>query len=146
MILGIGSDLTDVRRIDRSLKRHDGRFENRLFSEVERSRARTHGTPASVYARRFAAKEACAKALGVGLRGLGASKAAPARAVGFRDILVDNDPAGRPVLELRGRAALRLAEMTPPDMKPEIHLSLSDEGDYAMAFVVLSATRLSGEG
>ena len=156
MILGIGSDLTDIRRITQSLEKYEDRFENRVFTEAEQIRARAQQSPAASYAKRFAAKEACAKALGVGIRGLSGLKnmqdtkideGSPAahnpRAVGFKDILVENELNGRPVLKLSGEAETRLHEITPTGMSPEVHISLSDEGDYAMAFVVLSAAQAS---
>ena len=156
MILGIGSDLTDIRRITQSLEKYEDRFENRVFTEAEQIRARAQQSPAASYAKRFAAKEACAKALGVGIRGLSGLKnmqdtkideGSPAahnpRAVGFKDILVENELNGRPVLKLSGEAEARLFEMTPVGMTPEVHISLSDEGDYALAFVVLSAAQAS---
>ena len=156
MILGIGSDLTDIRRITQSLKIYEDRFENRVFTEVEQTRARAQLSPAASYAKRFAAKEACAKALGVGIRGLSGLKnlqdtkidegpptAHNPRAIGFKNILVENELNGRPVLKLSGEAEARLHEITPKGMTPEIHVSLSDEGNYAMAFVVLSAAQAS---
>lgn len=156
MILGIGSDLTDIRRITKSLSKYEARFENRVFNEIEQARARAHPSPAAAYAKRFAAKEACAKALGVGIKGLSglkhlkdteqeannASENNP-HAVSFKDILIENEANGRPILKLSGEAETRLLEMTPPGMTPDIHISLSDEGDYAMAFVVLSAIQAS---
>jgi holo-[acyl-carrier protein] synthase len=156
MILGIGSDLTDIRRITQSLEKYEDRFENRVFAEIEQTRARAQQSPAAAYAKRFAAKEACAKALGVGIRGLSglknmknaekeenASAENNPRAVSFKDILVENELNGRPVLKLSGEAEARLHDMTPAGMKPEVHISLSDEGDYAMAFVILSAAQAS---
>ena len=120
MILGIGSDLTDIRRIQASLDRFGDRFRNRCFTELERRRSE---------AKRFAAKEACAKALGTGLR----------RGVFWRDMGVVNLRSGQPTLALTGGAATRLAEMTPPGHKAVIHLSMTDDAPYAQAFVIIEA-------
>jgi holo-[acyl-carrier protein] synthase len=129
MILGVGSDLTDIRRIDRALARHGERFETRLFTEIERARARAKRDPAATYAKRFAAKEACAKALGTGIR----------RGVFWRDMGVVNRRSGAPTLTLTGGALQRLEELTPPGWIADIHLSLADEHPLAQAFVVISA-------
>ena len=130
MILGIGSDLIDIRRIERTLERHGDRFILRLFTEVERARSERRPLQrAASYAKRFAAKEACAKALGTGLR----------RGVFWRDMGVVNLRSGQPTMHLTGGAALRLAEMTPPGMKPCIHVSLTDDYPLALSFVMISA-------
>ena len=129
MILGIGSDLTDIRRIEETLTRFGDRFPNRVFTEIERARSERKPDRASSYAKRFAAKEACAKALGTGMRG----------SVYWRDMGVVNAPSGQPTLALTGGAAERLARLTPPGMTPVIHLSLTDEWPYAQAFVVIEA-------
>jgi len=129
MILGIGSDLTDIRRIQASLDRFGDRFRNRCFTELERRRSEAKPAAAASYAKRFAAKEACAKALGTGLR----------RGVFWRDMGVVNLRSGQPTLALTGGAAARLAEMTPPGHQARIHLTLSDEHPYALAFVVIEA-------
>jgi holo-[acyl-carrier protein] synthase len=130
MILGVGSDLIDIRRIERALARHGKRFTLRLFTEVERARAerRDHQRAAS-YAKRFAAKEACAKALGTGIR----------QGVFWRDMGVINLPSGRPTIALTNGAAARLAKLTPPGYSGEIHVSLTDDFPLAQAFVVISA-------
>ena len=130
MILGIGSDLVDIRRIASSLERFGERFTDRLFTERERMHATRGADPAPAYARRFAAKEACAKALGVGISGLA-----------WTDIAVVNDPRGKPTLELGGGAAARLDEITPAGTEASLHLSLTDDPPYAMAFVVIEALR-----
>ena len=129
MILGIGSDLTDIRRIQASLDRFGDRFRNRCFTELERRRSEAKPDAAASYAKRFAAKEACAKALGTGLR----------RGVFWRDMGVVNLRSGQPTLALTGGAATRLAEMTPPGHKAVIHLSMTDDAPYAQAFVIIEA-------
>ena len=129
MILGIGSDLTDIRRIQASLDRFGDRFRNRCFTEIERRRSEAKPDAASSYAKRFAAKEACAKALGTGLR----------RGVFWRDMGVVNLRSGQPTLALTGGAAARLAEMTPAGHRAVIHLSMTDDHPYAQAFVIIEA-------
>ena len=131
MILGIGSDLVDIRRVASSLERFGERFAERLFTEAERAKAGRAANPAPVYARRFAAKEAAAKALGVGISGLG-----------WRDIEVVNDAAGAPSLTLHGGALDRLASLTPQGCAARLHLSLTDDPPYALAFVVIEALPL----
>lgn len=129
MILGIGSDLSDIRRIQASLDRFGDRFRNRCFTEIERRRSEAKPDAAASYAKRFAAKEACAKALGTGLR----------RGVFWRDMGVVNLRSGQPTLALAGGAAARLAEMTPPGHRAVIHLSMTDDHPYAQAFVIIEA-------
>ena len=129
MIVGIGSDLTDIRRIETTLARFGDRFTHRIFTATERARAERRGDAASTYAKRFAAKEACAKALGTGMR----------RGVAWRDMGVANLPSGRPTLALTGGAAARLQAIIPPGWRPVIWLSLTDEHPYAQAFVVIEA-------
>ncbi|MFL5182746.1 MAG: holo-ACP synthase, partial [Microvirga sp.] len=114
MILGIGSDLCDIRRIGRSIERFGERFTGRIFTEGERRRSDRRAARAESYARRFAAKEACAKALGTGMR----------RGVFWRDMGVVNMRSGQPTMQLTGGALARLEEMTPPGMRCVIHLSL----------------------
>jgi len=130
LILGIGNDLTDIRRIEKSLERFGERFLNRVYTEVERARSdrRAMGRAAS-YAKRFAAKEACAKALGTGF----------SRGVFLRDIGVVNRPGGQPTLHLTGGALARLEAITPPGHTARIDVSLTDEYPLAEAFVVISA-------
>ena len=130
MILGIGSDLTDIRRITQSLEKYEDRFENRVFAEIEQTRARAQQL-SGLKNMKNAEKEE------------NASAENNPRAVSFKDILVENELNGRPVLKLSGEAEARLHDMTPAGMKPEVHISLSDEGDYAMAFVILSAAQAS---
>ena len=129
MILGIGSDLSDIRRIQASLDRFGDRFRNRCFTEIERRRSEAKPDAAASYAKRFAAKEACAKALGTGLR----------RGVFWRDMGVVNLRSGQPTLALTGGAAVRLAELTPPGHRAVIHLSMTDDHPYAQAFVIIEA-------
>jgi holo-[acyl-carrier protein] synthase len=129
LILGIGTDLIDIRRVERTLARFGARFCERVFTEVERARAERAANPAAAYAKRYAAKEACAKALGTGFR----------RGVYWRDIGVINRGSGMPVLELRRGAAARLAALTPPGMVAQIDLSLTDEPPFAHGIVVISA-------
>jgi holo-[acyl-carrier protein] synthase len=129
MILGIGSDLVDIERIARVVERHGERFLNRIFTETERARAERRANRVETYAKRFAAKEACAKALGTGLR----------RGVFWRDMGVVNLPSGRPTMRLTGGALRRLQEMTPAGCTARIDLTVTDEGAMAQAFVVISA-------
>ena len=129
MILGVGSDLVDVRRIKHLIGRHGERFLARIFTEVERAKAQGRANQAETYAKRFAAKEACAKALGTGLRA----------GVFWRDMGVVNLPSGRPTLKLTGGALKRLHAITPPDCEAHIDLTITDEGPTAFAFVVITA-------
>lgn len=132
MILGIGSDIVDINRIDGTLARFGERFVARCFTAVEREiseRRGANGGRIASYAKRYAAKEACAKALGTGL----------ARGVFWREIGVENDAHGRPGLVLTGGAAERLQAMVPDGMEADLHLSISDEPPMAQAFVIISA-------
>src|SRR5262245_38431704 len=129
MILGIGSDLVDIRRIERTLERHGERFLARIFTDTERARAERRANRVETYAKRFAAKEACAKALGTGLR----------QGVFWRDMGVANLPSGRPTMRLTGGALRRLQEITPPGYEVQIDVTITDEGPMAQAFVVISA-------
>jgi holo-[acyl-carrier protein] synthase len=129
MILGIGSDITDVRRIEKVIGRHGERFLARIFTEKERARAERKKKRIETYAKRFAAKEACAKALGTGMRG----------GVWWRDMGVVNLPSGRPTMHLTGGALRRLEAMTPQGHEAKIDLTISDEGPMALALVVISA-------
>jgi holo-[acyl-carrier protein] synthase len=129
LIIGIGSDLTDIRRIAATLDRFGDRFVERIFTEVEKARSERKADRAASYAKRFAAKEACAKALGTGLRA----------GVFWRDMGVVNARSGQPTLRLEGGAAARLQAITPPGRRPVIHLSLTDDHPYAQAFVVIEA-------
>jgi holo-[acyl-carrier protein] synthase len=129
MILGVGSDLVDVRRIERVIARHGDRFILRIFTEVERAKADRRATRIETYAKRFAAKEACAKALGTGFRG----------GVFWRDLGVVNLPSGRPSMKLTGGALERLHAITPPGHEARIDLTITDEGPMAQALVIISA-------
>lgn len=132
MIVGIGSDLSDIRRIAKTLERFGDRFTHKSFTEIERARSDRKVDRAASYAKRFAAKEACSKALGTGLKG----------GVHLADMGVVNMKSGQPTMALTGGAAARLAAMTPPGMKSVIHLSLTDDHPYAQAFVVIEALPL----
>mgnify|MGYP000911621750 CR=1 FL=1 len=129
MIIGIGSDLIDIRRVQRSIERHGERFLARVYTDAERARANSRGARYASYAKRFAAKEACAKALGTGISG----------GVFFRDMGVVNQPNGNPTMELTDGAAARLAAITPPGMRAVVHLTITDDFPYAQAFVVIEA-------
>ena len=129
MILGIGSDIIDIRRIERTLERYGDRFIQRVFTEVERRKSDRRAVRAASYARRFAAKEACAKALGTGFRA----------GVFWRDLGVVNLPSGKPTMRLTGGALRRLEEITPPGMRPQIDLSITDDYPQAQAIVIISA-------
>jgi holo-[acyl-carrier protein] synthase len=134
LIIGLGSDLCDIRRIERVLERHGERFLARVFTEAERAKAnrRTEKLRAGTYAKRFAAKEACAKALGTGFR-LG---------VFHSDMGVVNLPSGQPTLRLTGGAAARLRAITPPGRGVQVALTMTDEYPYAFAEVIISAVPL----
>ena len=134
MILGIGSDITDVRRIAKVIERHGDRFLDRIFTPIERARAERRKNRIETYAKRFAAKEACAKALGTGLRA----------GVWWRDMGVVNHPSGRPTMKLTGGALRRLERLTPPGHEPQIDLTISDEGSMAIAHVIISAVPKTG--
>lgn len=130
MIIGIGSDLIDIRRVEKVIERHGERFLSRIFTDVERAKAeRRARTSIDTYAKRFAAKEACSKALGTGIR-LG---------VWWRDMGVVNLPGGRPTMRLTGGALKRLESLTPAGHEARIDLSITDEYPMAQAFVVISA-------
>lgn len=136
MILGLGNDLIDIRRIEKTLDRFGERFILRVFTEHESRRAeRRPMNRAATYAKRFAAKEACAKALGTGMR----------HGVAWRDMGVINLPTGRPTLRLRGGAARRLAMLTPSGFEPRIDLTLTDDYPLAEAVVIISAIQLPRE-
>jgi holo-[acyl-carrier protein] synthase len=132
MILGLGSDITDARRIGRVIERHGERFLERIFTTTERARAERRRNRVETYAKRFAAKEACAKALGTGIRD----------GVWWRDMGVVNLPSGRPTMALTGGALKRLQALTPAGHEARIDLTMSDEGPMAVAFVLISAVRL----
>ncbi len=129
MIIGIGSDLIDIRRIEKTLERHGDRFTQRIFTEIERVKSDRRRERAASYAKRFAAKEACSKALGTGL----------SHGVYWRDMGVINLPSGKPTMNLTNGAAKRLAEMTPADHDVHIHLTITDDFPLAQAFVIIEA-------
>ena len=129
MIVGIGSDLCDIRRIEQTLERFGERFTNRIYTEVERARSERKNDRAASYAKRFAAKEACAKALGTGFN----------RGVFMSDLGVVNMRGGQPTMALTGGAATRLASLVPPGMTARIDLTMTDEYPYAYAHVIVSA-------
>ncbi len=129
MILGIGNDIIDIRRIERTLGRFGDRFTHRLFTATERARSDRRRLRAASYAKRFAAKEACSKALGTGLR----------RGVFWRDMGVVNLPGGQPTVQLTGGARARLKAITPTGMAAAIHLTITDDYPHAQAIVIISA-------
>jgi holo-[acyl-carrier protein] synthase len=129
MIVGLGSDLIDIRRVQETLDRFGERFTHRVFTEVERLRSERKPDRAASYAKRFAAKEACSKALGTGIH----------QGVFWRDMGVINLRSGRPTMVLTGGAALRLARLTPPGMKANIHITLTDEPPMGLAVVIIEA-------
>ncbi len=127
MILGIGSDLANIDRIAATLARFGDRFRNRVFTSVEQAKAEARADTAGTYAKRWAAKEACSKALGTGLR----------MGISWRDMAVGNLETGQPVMRLTGWAATRLADMTPPGHEAIVHVTLTDDHPWAQAFVVV---------
>jgi len=129
MILGLGLDTIDIRRIKKTLERFGERFTHRIFTETERRKADRRAQRAATYAKRFAAKEACSKALGTGFR----------RSVYWCDLQVTNLASGKPTMHLTGGAAVRLAEMVPPGMKAQIDLTMTDDPPLAQAIVIISA-------
>lgn len=129
MIIGIGSDLIDIRRIEKTLERFGGRFIERCYTEDERHKSDSRLLRAESYAKRYAAKEACSKALGTGFR----------NGVFWRDIGVVNLPSGKPAMKLTGGALARLNELIPVGMDPRIDLTMTDEPPIAEAFVIISA-------
>ncbi len=136
MIIGLGTDLCDIRRIEKTLERFGDRFVDRLFDESEQHAVKRRlRNPAAGYAMRFAAKEACAKALGTGFR----------NGVFWRDMVLSNEPSGKPNLTLKGGALQRLEELTPPGMTAQINVSLTDEHPTAHAIVIISAVRAGDE-
>ena len=134
MIIGVGTDLVDIRRIEQAIERHGDRFLTRIFTESERARAARRANVAATYAKRFAAKEACAKALGTGFR----------QGVFFRDIGVTNLPSGKPTLQLAGGALERLKAITPTGCRAQIDVALTDEWPIAQALVIISAVSAQG--
>jgi holo-[acyl-carrier protein] synthase len=129
VILGVGNDISDIRRVQDSLDRFGDRFVKRIFTETEQRRSERKPDRAASYAKRFAAKEACAKALGTGMH----------QGVYWRDMGVVNLPSGKPTMQLAGGALKRLEALCPPGKTPVIHLSLTDEHPHAQAFVIIEA-------
>jgi holo-[acyl-carrier protein] synthase len=129
MILGVGTDLANIDRIAGVLERHGDRFRNRVFTEVEQRKAEKRKDVAGTYAKRWAAKEACSKALGTGLR----------MGISWKDMAVSNLKTGQPVMTVTGWAAERLKDMTPEGHEATIHVSLTDDHPWAQAFVVIEA-------
>ena len=129
MIVGIGTDLVDIRRVAKTIERHGERFLQRVFTETECALAERRANRVETYAKRFAAKEACSKALGTGIR----------RGVWWRDMGVVNLPGGRPTMQLTGGALARLEALTPEGMEARIDLSITDDWPLAQAFVIISA-------
>ncbi len=129
MIIGIGNDLCDIRRVQETLDTYGDRFTQRCFTEIERQKSDKRAARAASYAKRFAAKEACAKALGTGIN----------RGVYWRDMGVVNLPGGKPTMRLTGGAAARLAELTPEGTEAVIHLTITDEPPLAQAIVIIEA-------
>ena len=134
MILGIGTDLCNIERIEGTLQRFGDRFRDRVFTEVELRKARSRQHEAATLAKRWAAKEACSKALGTGLR----------MGIAWRDMAVSNLPSGQPVMRVTGWAAERLREMTPPGHEAILHVTLTDDHPWAQAFVVIEARPIPG--
>lgn len=133
MILGIGTDLCNIERIGRTLDRFGDRFRNRVFTDVEQATAERRARAVETYAKRWAAKEACSKALGTGLR----------MGIAWKDMAVANISSGQPVMQVTGWAADRLAEMTPPGHEAIIHVTLTDDHPWAHAVVMIEARPLA---
>lgn len=129
MIVGIGTDLANIARIRQTLDRFGDRFVQRCFTEIEQRKSEKRRARAESYAKRWAAKEACSKALGTGLR----------MGVAWREMGVVNLPTGQPTMELTGGAAVRLSRLMPPEHIPSLHLTITDDGAYAQAFVIIEA-------
>jgi holo-[acyl-carrier protein] synthase len=130
MIIGLGNDIVDIRRIEKTLENFGERFVQRIFTDIERKKSDNRAQRAASYAKRFAAKEACSKALGTGFN----------KGVFWKDLGVVNEPSGRPTLKLTGGAAKRLAEMTPQGAKAKVHLTMTDDYPYAQAVVIIEVS------
>ena len=135
MIIGIGNDLIDIRRVEKTLERFGARYTERCFTEIEQAKSDRRRLRAASYAKRFAAKEACAKALGTGV---------PRRGVHWRSMGVVNLPGGKPTMELTGGALLRLREITPEGMEAQIDVTITDDYPLAQAMVIISAVPKGG--
>jgi holo-[acyl-carrier protein] synthase len=129
VIVGLGNDIVDIRRVEKTLERFGTRFTDRIFTDVEKQKSDKRAQRAASYAKRFAAKEACSKALGTGFR----------RGVFWRDMGVVNEPSGRPTMVLMGGAKAQLARITPAGMQAKIHLTITDDFPYAQAIVMIEA-------
>jgi holo-[acyl-carrier protein] synthase len=129
MIIGLGNDMVDIRRIEKTLESYGDRFIDRIFTPIERAKSERRANRAASYAKRFAAKEACSKALGTGFHA----------GVFWRDMGVVNDSLGKPTMHLTGGAADRLAQITPPGKKAVIHVTITDDHPYAQAIVIIEA-------
>jgi holo-[acyl-carrier protein] synthase len=134
MILGIGNDIIDIRRVEQSIERFGRRFIERIFTEIEQTKSDRRANRAASYAKRFAAKEACSKALGTGFR----------RGVYWRDMGVVNLASGKPTMKLTGGALARLQEITPAGMEPQIDITITDDGPIAQVIVIISANPIAG--
>ena len=129
MIIGLGNDIVDIRRVEKTLESYGSRFIDRIFTEIEQRKSDARATRAASYAKRFAAKEACSKALGTGFR----------RGVYWKDMGVVNEPSGRPTMVLTGGAKAQLDRLTPPGHSIHIHLTITDDFPYAQAIVLIEA-------
>ena len=129
MIIGIGNDIVDIRRIEKALARWGERFTQRSFTDIEQRKSDGRANRAASYAKRFAAKEACSKALGTGF----------SQGVFMKDLGVVNEPSGKPTMALTGGAGVMLARLTPRGMAARVHLTITDEYPYAQAFVIIEA-------
>ncbi len=134
MIIGIGNDTVDIRRVEKVLERHGERFTLRVFTDIEMRKSDGRRLRAASYAKRFAAKEACSKALGTGIRD----------GIFWRDMGVVNLPSGKPTMALTGGAAARLAKLTPPGHRPAIHVTITDDFPFAQALVIIEAVPSAG--
>ena len=133
MIIGLGNDMVDIRRIEQTLERYGSRFVARIFTDIEQRKSDRRAQRAASYAKRFAAKEACSKALGTGFR----------RGVFWKDMGVVNEPSGRPTLQLTGGAKEQLERITPPGHTARIQLTITDDFPYAQAVVIIEAVAVS---
>jgi holo-[acyl-carrier protein] synthase len=134
VIVGLGSDLCQIGRVEKTLERYGERFTHRCFTEIERAKSDRRAQRAASYAKRFAAKEACSKALGTGL----------SHGVFWRDMGVVNLPSGKPTMRLSNGAAKALARLVPPGHQPHIHLTITDDAGLAQAFVIIEALPIDG--
>jgi holo-[acyl-carrier protein] synthase len=129
MIIGIGNDMVDIRRVEQTLEKFGDRFRDRIFTEIEKKKSDNRAQRAASYAKRFAAKEACSKALGTGFN----------RGVFWKDMGVVNEPSGRPTMVLTGGALEQLQRLVPAGMSPKVHLTITDDFPYAQAMVIIEA-------